>query len=145
MSSIRDGLGNEEVQGSGLAVGNSGYFAGSVYSESNMEAEGSLEAGTTVTAGTTVANAVGLCSNVGGIGSPTTWGLIAQTGSYIISGASYVVKFPTAFGALPTLHVSLLQSGAAASFGLGIPTANGFSGAGISGLQYHYLAVGIAA
>lgn len=138
MSHLNDGLGKEQVQtvsGADLQTQNT-YFTGSMTIVSGLEVP---------TGGIT--NSVGLVSNVGGIGSPTTWGLITQTGSFEPSGTTYVVTFDTAFGAIPTIQLNLVESGATASMStiFGIATASAFSGAGISGIGYNYVAIGVAA
>lgn len=80
-----------------------------------------------------------------GTGSPTGFGLGAQTGSFQASDVEVVVSYGTAFGAAPKyVTVSLLSSGAAATqpgMVTGI-AAGSFTALGASGLDYAYLAVG---
>ena len=99
MASLRDGLGFDEVQQSGLAgpESNHAYFIGSITSQSAVR--GTTFSGTTFT-GTNFTSAQGQLTPAG-TGSPTTWGLGIQAGSAVASDAPVVVTFGTAWRAAP--------------------------------------------
>lgn len=129
LNSLRDGLGNDVVQPSGLAQGNSAYFTGSVFAGNGFVGTGGALAAT----------------NGLGTGSPTGYGNQMQFGVVSGTNVAVVVTFGTAFKSAPVVTTQILISGAQATVAGNVlgPTALGsFVFLGTSGAPYGWTAVG---
>lgn len=140
MSSLRDGLGGEEVQVSGLQAGGvniAPYWTNTVTTEASLVALGSV-----VSTGPVVAESRTLASMA--VGSPSVWTALAQAGSTEASDEAVNINFGTAFGAVPSVSLTVGESGAAATQPGCIVDVNAgsFQFLGTSGLAYTWLAIG---
>ena len=164
MATLRDGLGGEEIAGSGLQEGGtniSPYFTGSVTSESQMQ--GTDMIGTTSLSGlnvyaqdevtgSTVSNDDGKLYSVGADNATTTFGFVVRAGSGIIGDASSgTISFKTDFADANyficltpnqwTLPVASNTSGTGFSIS-GTRRASGCQAYGPSGTVFDWIAVG---
>jgi hypothetical protein len=129
MASLRDGLGFDKVMNSGLALGNSAYFTGSVFAGTGFVGTGGALAAT----------------NGLGTGSPTAYGNQMQFGVVSGTNVAVVVTFGTPFKSAPVVVTQLLISGAQATNAgyVAGPTALGsFVFLGVSGAPYSWIAIG---
>ena len=122
MSSIRDGLGGEELQVSGLQAGGvniNPYFTGSITSESTIA--GSVLRASNVSgatfSGTDFVNGEGELQSVS-IGSGTAvYGAKIQAGSGALSaGSNAWIDFPVAYGANPSVNTQDMTTAEQALF-----------------------------
>lgn len=143
MASLRDGLGFDIIEQSGLALNNSAYFTGSVTAENSLRSPTII--GTTTVSGAAFAGATftDARGQLGphGTGSPVTWGLSVQCGSAIASNVAVTVTFGRAFLATPIVQVTPAGSTTIAGNASGT-TTTAFGLFGNSGTVHFWTATG---
>lgn len=148
MAELRDGLGGEEVQISGLGTlydeGYVGaYFIGSVTTESNFSGL-NVYASNNI-AGATISNTQGTLKSAL---VASTYGGIVQAGSLLTTaGSQGFVAFGTPFSAATGWYVTLSPCGSATNFNgwyiSGARNTSGVNVVGAASLRYDWQAVGL--